>query len=476
MHPSAASRHRSDRANSTRLALIWADVRDSLWFVPTLCTVAAVAMALTIVRLDRSWDAAGSLGGMLFSGGAEGARGVLSAIVGSLITVTGVIFSVTIVALQLASSQFTPRVLHGFMADRANQIVLGIFIGTFTYAVMVLRSVTSAEEGQPAFVPEVGVTVAIVLVLVSIAALIYFIDHAARSIQASVILAREATHTLHRVDRLFPREVGEPEGPVSVIRAPTAPAGIVLAERGGYLLAVHADALFELAESHRLTVRMEPSIGSFIMPGEALASVWPITSLDETVRDAVGDAFVLGDERTPEQDAELGIIVIADMAVRALSPGINDPTTAMLCVDRLAEVLARLGSVPEPVSARVSGSGEVRFLARSTSFARAVGLAFDQIRHYGGGNPTIANKLIDVCRRLGMLVRASGREVLAEQVEMTRARAQAGTMTPGELRTVEHVAQASLAALRPGAVPSSGDGAAQSAAPLRTPAGRPGDG
>lgn len=475
MHPSAASHHHGDRANATRLALIWAEVRDSLWFVPTVCTVAAVALALTVVRLDRSWDAAGALGGVLFSGGAEGARGVLSAIVGSLITVTGVIFSVTIVALQLASSQFTPRVMHGFMADRANQVVLGIFIGTFTYAVMVLRSVTSAGEGEPAFVPEVGVTLAIVLVLVSIAALIYFIDHAARSIQVSVILAREAAHTLQRVDRLFPREVGAPEERPILHRAPTAPAGIVLAERAGYLLAVHADALFALAESHHLTVRMEPSIGAFIMPGEALASVWPATSLDEDVMDAVGDAFVIGEERTPEQDAELGIVVIADMAVRALSPGINDPTTAMLCVDRLAEILARLGSAPEPVAARLSQSGEVRFFARSTSFARALGLAFDQIRHYGGGNPTIAIKLIDTCRRLGTLVRASGRDVLAEQVERTRTQARAGTMIPDDLRRVEHLAETSLAALRPGAAPSSGDGAARADA-LRTPAGRPAGG
>jgi uncharacterized membrane protein len=457
MNHSAASPHHAERANSTRIALLWAGIRDSLWFVPALCTATAVVLALVVVRFDRGWRPSGWMTGMLFSGGAEGARGVLSAVVGSLITVTGVIFSVTIVALQLASSQFTPRVLRGFMADRANQVVLGIFIGTFTYAIMVLRSVTSEEDARPAFVPEAGVTVAIVLVLVSIGALIYFIDHAARSIQASVILAREAEHTLHRVERLFPRQIGSPEGDAPVVRPPSAPAGIVLAERGGYLLAVHADSLFDLAESRRLTVRMEPPIGGFVLVGEPLASVWPRTALDDTVIDAVRDAFVLGDERTPEQDAELGIIVIADMAVRALSPGINDPTTASLCIDRLAEILARLGTAADPVRSRVSDSGDIRLLARQTTFARAVGLAFDQIRHFGAANPTIAKKLLDTLGRLGMLVTSERREVLVEQLEMTLAQAQLGQMIPGDLRRVEHLAATNLAKLREGAEPSSGE-------------------
>jgi uncharacterized membrane protein len=447
MNASTGKSRRREHGNDTRLSLLWAGIRDSLWFVPTLCTLGAVLLATVIVRLDAQWNLEGALGGVLFSGGAEGARGVLTAVAGSLITVTGVVFSVTIVALQLASSQFTPRVLRGFMADRANQVVLGIFIGTFTYAVMVLRTVTAADETGPAFVPEVAVTMAIVFVLVSIGALIYFIDHAARSIQAAVILSREAEHTLHRIDRIFPRHVGEPEAPPQV-QAPTAAAGFVLADKSGYLLAVHADGLFELAEEKRMTIRMEPPIGGFVLPGEALATVWPKSAVDEALIQVVRESFLLGEERTPEQDAELGITVIGDMAVRALSPGINDPTTAMLCIDRLTEILVRLGAAPEPAAARTGQDGSVRLLARLTSFERAVSLAFDQIRHFGVGNPAIAKKLMDAMRRIGALVPAHQRLPLIEQVERVRWQARNADFAEGDLGAIERLAADSLALLR----------------------------
>ncbi|HUF30573.1 MAG TPA: DUF2254 domain-containing protein [Gemmatimonadaceae bacterium] len=441
------TKRRSDRGSSTRIGLLWSGARDSLWFVPALSTAIAFALAVVIVRVDSAWNASGTLDRILFSGGADGARGVLTAVAGSLITVTGVVFSVTVVALQLASSQFTPRVLRGFMADPANQIVLGIFIGTFTYTVMILRTVTGAGDNRAAFVPELGVTVAILLVLVSIGALIYFINHAARSVQAAVILTRETQHALKRMDHLFPRDFGEPDAALPVPRAPTVPAAMVLAADSGYLLAVHADSLFDLAEDRRLTIRMDVPVGGFVIAGEAIASVWPASAADRAAIEAVRDAFVLGEERTPDQDVDLGIIVISDIAVRALSPGVNDPTTAMLCIDRLSELLVRLGTSREPLAARTSSSGDLRFLARMSSFEHAVGLAFDQIRHYGAGNPTIAMKLFDSLRRIAELVPAGRRGSLAAQAEMLHEHASTASMSTGDRQSVEHVAAACFAAL-----------------------------
>ena len=465
---SPAHRYKSDRANSTRLGLLWSSVRDSLWFVPSISTALALLLALVIVRVDAAWNASGTLDRILFSGGADGARGVLTAVAGSLITVTGVVFSVTVVALQLASSQFTPRVLRGFMADPANQIVLGIFIGTFTYTVMVLRTVTGADDNRAAFIPELGVTVAILLVLVSIGALIYFINHAARSVQAAVILTRETQHTLKRMEHLFPRGFGHPDEDLPVPRAPTAPAAAVLAAESGYLLAVHADSLFSLAEDRRLTIRMDVPVGGFVIVGESLASIWPVSAADDTAVKAVRDAFVLGEERTPDQDVDLGIIVISDIAVRALSPGVNDPTTAMLCIDRLAEVLVRLGTSAEPFAARISASGELRFLARVTTFEPAVGLAFDQIRHYGAGNPAIAGKLFDGLQRIGRLVPADRRSALTAQAEMLHEQARDSTMTAGDRESVERAAGACFNVLAGGDVDSSGDGGQPTDSPRAT--------
>lgn len=440
------------------MGVLWSGLRDSLWLVPSISAALALVLALVIVRVDAAWSPSGTFERILFSGGADGARGVLTAVAGSLITVTGVVFSVTIVALQLASSQFTPRVLRGFMADTANQIVLGTFIGTFTYTVMVLRTVTGADDNREAFIPELGVTVAILLVLVSIGALIYFINHSARSVQAAVILTRETQNTRKRIDHLFPRGFGHPDEELPVPRAPVAPSAVVLAAESGYLLAVHADSLFDLAEDRRLTIRMDVPVGGFVIEGEALASIWPPSAADDTAIKAVRDAFVLGEERTPHQDVDLGIIVISDIALRALSPGVNDPTTAMLCIDRLAELLVRLGTSVDPLAARTNASGDLRFLARVTTFELAVGLAFDQIRLYGFGNPTIAIKLFDVLQRIGRLVPAGRRRALTAQAEMLYEQVGDSDMPAGDRESVERAAAACLALLAGTDLDSSGGG------------------
>ena len=323
-----------------RLGTWWAYARDSLWFLPAVMTGIATATALLTLRLDAALQADPSATFYLvFGGGAEGARGVLEAIAGSVITVTGVVFSITIVALQLASSQFTPRVLHNFTGDRANQVVLGVFIGTFTYTLLVLRAVRSAADDGQGFVPGLSVGAAIGLALVSIGFLIFYIHHAARSIQASVIIDRATSDTVALVERLFPDPLGKPAQDDKQPCLPTISPAVVTAATAGYLQAVDADTLFDLAEEGGLLIRMEPRIGEFVLPGAMLASVWPADALTEIVVHEVRQAFVLGQERTLQADVELGIRQLADIAIKALSPGINDPTTATICIDRLAEVL-----------------------------------------------------------------------------------------------------------------------------------------
>ena len=397
--------------------LAWVTVRDSLWFAPTVAVVVAIALALGIVRVPNPRP--DTLAARLWlGGGPEGARQILSAIATSLITVTGVMFSVTIVALQLASSQFTPRVLRSFVADRTNQLVLAIFIGTFTYSLLVLRTIRSGTEGEEAFVPHVGVLVAMLLLLLSVGALILFVNHAARSVQASVILEHETTRTLARIAELFPDELSEPDWHTPDSPSlPEVPGRAIASPKAGYVQMVRADALDQLASGNALTIRMDVRIGAFVLPGQPLATVWPVDSVDDAVGELIGEAFLLGPERTPEQDAEYGIVEISDIAVRALSPGVNDPTTAVLCIDRLSEILAALARRRPPQPVRDTRDGSLRFIARHTSFARATGLAFDQIRHHGASNPTIVKKLLDTLGTLLTLVPASERASLLEHVE-----------------------------------------------------------
>lgn len=427
----------------TRFKLLWAHVRDSLWFLPGVLTLLCAALAMTLVQLEQAGHInSDNVDSILLGTGAEGARGVLSAIAGGLITVTGVVFSVTIVALQLASSQFTPRVLRNFTADRGNQVVLGVFIATFTYTLLVLRSIRSGGADQDPFVPRIAVAVGVALVLVSIGFLIFFINHAARSIQVSTILARITRDALHDVGRLFPEEIGRVDAVDDLPdpRRPETEGARVLASESGYLQGVDGDSLFQLGEKQGLVIAMEPYVGDFILPGEPLAQVWPPERITGEVVSAIRTAFVLGAERTPEQDLEFGIIELSDIAVKALSPGINDPTTALRCIDRLTEILLALGTRAPPDNRRTR-EGNVHFIARHLHFERAVGLAFDQIRHYGAENPAIAKKLLAAMSGLAALLPETRHEPLLAQARVLEHAAQSEISIPAERAGVENMAQ-----------------------------------
>lgn len=429
-----------------RLRIAWVRVRDSLWFLPGVLTLCAAVAAVTITAAERrSYVPARLTDSWAFGGGVEGARGVLNAIAGGLITVTGVVFSVTIVALQLASSQFTPRILRNFTADRANQLVLGVFIATFTYTLLVLRTVQSAQDEQEPFVPRVAVTLAVALVMVSIGFLIFFINHAASSIQVSTILDRVAEQTRRNVERLFPEPVGDadPEHPPDP-RPSEAPSAPVAAARAGYLQSVDGRALFRLGRERSLVVAMVPHVGDFLLPGQALAQVWPPEGVDEEVRAAVRKAFVMGPQRTPDQDVEFGIVEIADIAVKALSPGINDPTTAMHCVDRLGEILLALGTRRALRAERVEG--RLHYIARPTTFARALGLAFGQIRHFGSGNPAVVKRIADTLTGIAPLLPEAHRATVAAELDRLLHAARHDLDDPAEVAGVE----AALARMRGG--------------------------
>ncbi len=433
------------RAHQTRAGLAWSSVRDRLWFVPSLAAVGAMALAVGAVAIPTPQTGSAFAQTWLFGASAEGARGVLSAIATSLITVTGVVFSVTIVALQLASSQFTPRVLRSFTADRVNQAVLGVFIGTFTYTLLVLRTIRSTgEDGRAADVPQVAVTLALALLLVSVGALIVFINHMAQSIQEPVILHRESTRTVERLDVLFPEHVGRRDdgaGTDQEWECPDEPCTAITAAESGYLQSVDGEALWRSGRQERLTMRMEVRLGAFAFPGKPLVSVWPAhLGQDPDVVTAVRRAFVLGTERTPEQDLEYGIVAISDVAIKALSPSVNDPTTAMHCIDRLTEVLGALASRRHPDLRRQSPDGRVRLMVQDTPLERALGVAFDQIRHFGANNPAIANKLLAAVIDLCNVVPGEDRHVLAAQASAVLRAARREIDDPGDLAGVEQLA------------------------------------
>ena len=404
----------------TRVKLSWEHIHSSLWFIPTVLTLSAVGMATLTVWIDQHHFNPSRSSWFILVSGAEGARGVLATIAGSIITVTGVVFSITIVVLQLASSQYSPRVLRSFTGDRVNQTVLGVFIGTFTYALLVLRTVRSEIDDYDRFVPSLSVNVAVVLALVSMGFLIYYIDHIARAIQAETIVARVTHDALQVVEKLFPDELGEDaaDGALTHDYGSTTPALVVRADGSGFVQSVDEDSIMAYAEEHDLVLRLEQPIGAFIIDGDPLVAVMhapPPAAADELRR-----MIQLGVERTPYQDVERGLIELTDIAVRALSPGINDPTTAVACINRLTEVFTALGRRRFPEAARVGKDGRVRVIARPPQFDRLVRLAYGQIREHGARISTVADRLTGSLERLIARLPPRRHPVLREEIALTR--------------------------------------------------------
>ena len=403
-----------------KLKQIWSNLRTSFWFVPSLIVAVSIALAVVLVE-------AGSTGSYsdrwlahwprLFGAGAEGARGMLSTIAGSMMTVVGVTFSMTLVTLALASSQYTSRILRNFMRDRVTQVVLGIFTGIFTYCLVVLRTIRGGEGSG--FIPNLAVAFGVVLAIGGISALIFFIHHIASSIQAANIIASVAAETMAAVDRLFPEKLGH--GPVdsdedqSPLPLPKRSWQAVAARGNGYIQNVDNAALLRLAREHQTIVRMERGIGTFVVQGTTLAS---LALEDPPEKEIIADlqaAYSINRYRTVEHDTAFGIRQIVDMALRALSPSINDTTTAVMCVDYLTAILARLAPRQIPSSRRYE-EGELRVLTIGPTFEGLLAESFDQIRSSAQGNVAIMLRMLGALQTIaGLTAKPSRRRALRDQ-------------------------------------------------------------
>ncbi len=378
------------------------ELRASFWFLPGAIVVGSIAVAIGIIAIDASiengfvkdWP-------LVFGTGADGARGLLSAVASSMITVAGVVFSITIVALSLTSSQYSSRVLRNFMRDRINQTVLGVFVGVFAYCLIVLRTIRGGDEG--AFVPSLAVMVGLLLAFVGIAFLIYFIHHIALSIQAASIIAAVSNETLSAVDRLFPDRLGESHELAEEDRDHWMKSIRAWVEVNslstGYIESVDGDSLLRLANEWGTIFRMERGIGDFIVCGTPFLSIANWTALENERVQTLNSLFVVSRQRTVQQDASFGICQISDIALKALSPGINDTTTAVMCMDYLGAILVHVASRAIP-SAWRHQDGKLRLIAKGVTFDSLVSEAFDRIRQNATGNVAVLTRQAEILELL----------------------------------------------------------------------------
>ncbi len=337
----------------------------------------AVALAVVLSQLDQELQRGGSE--FAFTGGPDSARSLLSTIAASMLTLTALVFSITIVVLQLTSSQFSPRALRTFLRDRQNQLALGVFLSTFVYALTALREVRGQDGVAELFVPGVTITVAFILVLVSVGLFVQYIDHIAQSIRVVTIIDRIAVETRRTIDRVHPEE--EVAGPaVPLLPSPTR---VLSCDEPGVVASVQKGRLVSMASSAGVVVRLVPRIGDFVASGMPLLEVFGDGSRDD---DDLRTAVALARERDGRQDVAFGLRQLVDIAERSLSPGVNDPSTAVQCLDQIHDLLRRLAARPYPPIAHQDEDGVVRFIASAPSWAEHVALAVDEIRLWGRGS------------------------------------------------------------------------------------------
>lgn len=401
----------------TWLLGVWDRLRSSFWFLPSTMAAGAAALSFALVWVDTSLDD-GVIErlGWLYGFGPEGARAVLSAVAGSMITVAGLTFSMTMLTLQLASSQFGPRLLRSFMSDRGNQLVLGTFTSTFLYCLLVLRTVRGTEESS--FVPHISVTFGVVLATLSLAVLIYFIHHIANSIRIETVLAELARETQAAIDRLYPTQLGqEPNphdsrAPTGLLRELAADSNAVFIPGSGYVQRLDEAALMRIATEHDLIVSVDAPPGRFVTERDALLRAAPRARAPDEVLDLLREAFVVGVDRTPTQDLHFSLRRFVEIAQRALSPGINDPTTALYCIDRLAQALCALAERELPSPVRADEDGHLRVITPVSSLQEFACPALAAIARYGMNDPDVVRQLVAATAELGAKAGPGAREAL----------------------------------------------------------------
>jgi uncharacterized membrane protein len=369
-------------------------LRESYWFIPGCMGLGAVLLAIASLaaegEVSSSWLASS---GWIYTRDPTGARQLLSTIGGSLITVTGVVFSVTLVALTNASAQFGTRILRTFARDSGNKVVLGAFVGTFLYCLLIMRTITGGPNG---FVPHLSVLVAIALAMLCFALLIYFIHHVIRIVQADTVITALSNELNGTILRMFPSGLGDRGTPKPSSDTPSLSefATPVLTGTAGYVQSIDNDAILKYGSENNIVVEIICSPGSFVFCGSTLALMTPSAG-PEAVHSVAG-AFNVGSERSYVQDVEFAFQQLVLVATRSLSPAINDQLLAMTCIDRLCETLVVLGRRELPSRFRADDKGTIRVIAPQIQYADIVGMAFSLVAEVSRDSAAVTSHLL--CR------------------------------------------------------------------------------
>lgn len=395
-------------------------LRRSLFFVPMLFVLSGAGLGVAAVEVDQQLEDGPGLPFVLTST-VDSARAVLETVASATITVAGIAFSVALLVIQLASSQYSPRIVHGLLRDRFSKRVMGVVAGTFTYCLVVLRAVRGPlEDGGTAIVPNLSVALAVLLGVMSILAIVAFIDHSAHAMDVSQLLARGSDDGISAAKRLWSEETTGVDQPVP--GDPPDDHLMVRHDRSGWIQQIDLDKL-AAAGPEGTTVRLECEVGDYALAGTVLCRMWPPGPAPERCSEEARAALVVGRSRTSEQDVTFAVRQLADVALRALSPGVNDPTTAQEAILHVATVLTELLGRQPPALVTAMPGPRVLIRPRRATHRDVIHLGFDEVRIASRSLPDVAGYLLDVLDRLQEVAPGDGdaHRALAEQAQLVRA-------------------------------------------------------
>jgi uncharacterized membrane protein len=428
-------------------------LRTNLWLVPVLETVAVVVLFTITYTADRSaYDGLIQFPPWVLSGTADVARVLLATVAAAIITVVGIVFSITIVALTLASTQFGPRMLRNFVRDPGTQLSLGTFVASFCYAMVALVSVGGGPHGD--FVPHLSITVTLLFTLFDVAVLIFFLNHIATMIQLPVVISNIATTLVNEVTAMESADafgVGVARGPSQEeLLAHLAESGApIRTPRSGYLQVIRHDILVKIATKADAVVQLPHRPGHFMVAGQVIARVWPPEAA-ESVAERLALGHVAGAYRTLPQDVSFGFDQLVEIALRALSPAVNDTFTGMTCVDWIADCLCRIAPIWHPHRVRRDNDGHIRVIAFQPSFERLVDRTFDTIRQAAIGMPAIMIRQLDaIAKVIEQVPDRQRRTALIRQAEAIQRSNLATVPDPSDRDDVTQRYEAVLALVTP---------------------------
>jgi uncharacterized membrane protein len=393
-------------------------VRTRLWLLPLFCVMTGIGGAVALLAIDKA--SGYSVVGDGVTGSASSAQSILTVASSALVTLTSVVLSLTLVAVQLAMGQFSPRIVRAILHDRRSQLAVGLFIGTFAYSMTVLRELKTSGSAP---VPSLAVAVDYALILCAIATLVLFVHHTAQSIRVGGLIGLVAGETRRQVDRMY-----------RPIREPTPAPDVVPAPAYGIVVKVHHPALVALAARADCVLEMVPARGDFVPRDSALFRVHG--DMPPSMRDAAALGVILGRERTHDFEPAFGIRKLVDVAERSIYSGpFQDPTTAVQAINAIHDVLRRLALREFPSGVHRGGDGKPRLIERTMSWDGYVTLAFDELRLAGAGSPQVARRLRAALEDILTVAPPARRRALERQLHLLEAGVRRAFKDDADVRT-----------------------------------------